>query len=44
VEAKPGRYYIDETAAGEFVRVRRVRLLWWLAIVLVLCALIVLFT
>ena len=44
VEAKPGRYYLDELAADEFVRVRRARMLRALAIVLALCALLVLFT
>jgi hypothetical protein len=42
VEAKPGQFYIDEIAAGEFVRLRRARMLWWLAIVLGLCGLVML--
>lgn len=44
VEAKPGRYYIDEMAADEFVRMRRARMLWILAVLLALCALMVLAT
>ena len=44
VEAKPGRYYIDEMAADEFVRLRRARMLWALAVVLALCGLMALVT
>jgi hypothetical protein len=44
VEAKPGRYYIDEMASGDFIRMRRARMLWALAVVLALCGLMVLVT
>ena len=40
VETKPGRYYMDEQSAAEFVRQRRSRMLWVLAIVIVLCLLV----
>lgn len=36
VETKPGRYYLDEMAADEFVSVRRARMLEELAIAVVL--------
>jgi hypothetical protein len=39
LEAKPGRYYVDEVAAETFLRVRRARALGMLAIVLGLCGL-----
>jgi hypothetical protein len=39
VETKPGRYYVDEVAADEFVRVRRAKALGMLAIVVGLCGL-----
>jgi hypothetical protein len=39
VETKPGRYYVDETAADNFVRVRRAKALGMLAIVVGLCGL-----
>ena len=39
VETKPGRYYVDEVAAENFVRVRRAKALGMLAIVLGLCGL-----
>jgi hypothetical protein len=39
VETKPGRYYVDEIAADNFVRVRRAKTLGVLAIVLGLCGL-----
>lgn len=42
IEAKPGRYYINEVAADEFVRLRRARMLEEFAIALVLAALVVL--
>lgn len=44
VEATPGRYYIDEAAADDFVRMRRARMLWILAVVLALCGLMFLLT
>jgi hypothetical protein len=39
VETKPGRYFVDEFAADEFVRVRRTWALGVLAIVVGLCGL-----
>ncbi len=42
VETKPGRYYVNEFAADEFVRVRRARALGMLAIVAGLCGLVML--
>jgi hypothetical protein len=42
VETKPGRYYVDEFAADEFMRARRAWALGMLAIVLGLCGLAIL--
>ncbi len=42
VETKPGRYYVDEIAADNFVRVRRAKALGMLAIVVGLCGLAIL--
>jgi hypothetical protein len=39
VETKPGRYYVDEIAADNFMRLRRAKALGMLAIVLGLCGL-----
>jgi hypothetical protein len=44
VEGKPGRYYVDEVAADEFVRVRRAWALGVLAVVLGLSGLAALVT